>query len=49
VSDSSNIWRRVEKDKQIAQIYLSDHEPHYPKIYDLPAADWHLSRVSAFK
>ena len=44
MGDSEDVWRRVEANKRIAQSYLTDHEPHYPKFWELPTADWHLSR-----
>jgi len=44
MSDSDEVWRRVEANKQLAQKYLTEHEPHYPDYYKLPEADYHYVR-----
>jgi hypothetical protein len=41
MSGSDEVWRRVEANKQLAQKYLTEHEPHFPAYYKLPEADYH--------
>jgi hypothetical protein len=44
MSDSDEVWRRVEANKLLAQKYPTEHQPHCPEYYKLPEADWHYVR-----
>ena len=41
MADSEDVWCGVESNERIARQYLTQHEPQYPKHFDLPSTDWH--------